>query len=345
MPTKKEQRDYVNPRLLLRGVMKSLPAVEYVRPTVVALWAHSNNFLEKDDVANGTVSFSGTVSYGQLADFCGIDYETAKWRMKQLRDKHELVEWERFKLGIKFTFGVRLSGNGLTEVMDYLSASGLPAGCQRDSSSQVTKESSQVTEQSSQVMDGVESGNRLPPLAFDLAHLAKVTGSVVTGHSLRSADPKQYQEQQPGVWAEVDSLFPQLPVNSAAQLRRDSAAAPAPAPKSYPPKPGQSSHHFHMGTCLNCLTRWSLYEKKREWCAKDPNGPFAPPAAPIFKTEVSPELAKLVEGPIKVGQICEDCGGLGKCTCPPKTYLEGQIDIEPGDEVELPKSKAFQIED
>jgi hypothetical protein len=28
-----------------------------------------------------------------------------------------------------------------------------------------------------------------------------------------------------------------------------------------------------------------------------------------------------------------------------KTYLEGEVAVEPGDEVELPKSKAFQIED
>jgi hypothetical protein len=236
MPSKKEQRDYVNPRLLLRGVMKSLPAVEYVRPTVVALWAHSNNFLEKDDVANGTVSFNGTISYGQLADFCGIDYETAKWRMKQLRDKHELVEWERFKLGIRFTFGVRLSGNGLTEVMDYLSedqraASGSPA----KSSSQVTGRSSQVTEQSSQVMDGLESGNGLPPLAFDLAYLAKTTGSVVDRtSSLRSVDPNQHQgqpQEQPRsrAYQIQEDESPSIPVQSPATQPR--VIPPPAAPK------------------------------------------------------------------------------------------------------------------
>src|SRR6185312_11835915 len=41
-----------------------------------------------------------------------IGESTAKWRMIQLRDKYELVEWERTKVGIKFTFGVYLSPDG-----------------------------------------------------------------------------------------------------------------------------------------------------------------------------------------------------------------------------------------
>lgn len=111
MPEKKE-RDYVNPKALLRQIMKSLPAEEYVRSTVAALWSFSNGFIEKNDIANGTVWFSGTVAYSQLADFCAIGESTAKWRMVQLRDKWELVEWERTKYGIKFTFGVSLSADG-----------------------------------------------------------------------------------------------------------------------------------------------------------------------------------------------------------------------------------------
>jgi hypothetical protein len=155
----KKERELVNPKWLLRQIMTSLPKVEYVRPTVCALWAFSGSFIEKADIMDGAVSFAGTLSYGQLADFCGIGYETAKWRMKQMRDQHKLVEWERFKLGIKFTFAVRLSGNGLTQLTDYLS-----------------KNSSQVTEQFESGNEAVqsgnglgESGNRLPPLAFDLA--------------------------------------------------------------------------------------------------------------------------------------------------------------------------------
>jgi hypothetical protein len=111
MPEKKE-RDYANPKRLLREIMKSLPAEEYVRSTVAALWMFCNDYIEKDDIANGTVSFSGTVSYSQLAGVLAIGESTAKWRMNQLRDKYELVEWERTNYGIKFTFGVSLSAGG-----------------------------------------------------------------------------------------------------------------------------------------------------------------------------------------------------------------------------------------
>jgi len=111
MPEKKE-RDYVNPKQLLREIMKSLPAEQYVRSTVAALWMFCNDYIEKDDIANGTVSFSGTVSYSQLAGVLAIGESTAKWRMNQLRDKYQLVEWEHTRYGIKFMFGVSLSAGG-----------------------------------------------------------------------------------------------------------------------------------------------------------------------------------------------------------------------------------------
>jgi hypothetical protein len=108
----KKQREYVNPKWLLRQIMKSLPAEQYVRSTVAALWTFSNDYIEKDDIANGTVRFSGSVSYSQLAEVLAICESTAKWRMTQLRDTHQLVEWERTNYGIKFTFGVSLSADG-----------------------------------------------------------------------------------------------------------------------------------------------------------------------------------------------------------------------------------------
>jgi hypothetical protein len=92
--------------------MNALPAEEWVRSTAAALWAYSNDFIEKDDIANGTVGFSGSASYSQLAKFMGTAESTAKWRMNQMRDRYELTEWERMKFGINFTFGVYLSADG-----------------------------------------------------------------------------------------------------------------------------------------------------------------------------------------------------------------------------------------
>ena len=108
----KKQREPVNPKWLLREIMKSLPAEEYVRATVVALWMFCNDYIEKDDIANGTASFSGTVSYSQLAGVLAIGESTAKWRMKVIRDKWELIEWDRTKYGVKYTFGVSLPADG-----------------------------------------------------------------------------------------------------------------------------------------------------------------------------------------------------------------------------------------
>lgn len=106
----KKERKYANPKWLLRQIMKSLPKEAWVRSTVTALWTYCNDFIEKDDIANGTVRFSGLVAYSQLGEHLAIGESTAKWRMNQLRDKYQLVEWERTKLGIKFTFCVSLSG-------------------------------------------------------------------------------------------------------------------------------------------------------------------------------------------------------------------------------------------
>src|SRR5208283_5256995 len=97
----KEAREYVNPKRLLRLILKSLPAEQWVRSTVAALWTFCNDFIEEEDIANGTVVFSGSVSYSQLAELLAIGESTAKWRINQLRDKYELIEWERTKFGIK----------------------------------------------------------------------------------------------------------------------------------------------------------------------------------------------------------------------------------------------------
>jgi hypothetical protein len=111
MPEEKE-RNFVNPKRLLRQILKSLPAEAWVRSTVAALWTFCNDFIKEEDIANGTVGFSGSVSYSQLAELLAIGESTAKWRIKQLRDEYELLEWERTKFGIKFAFGVALSADG-----------------------------------------------------------------------------------------------------------------------------------------------------------------------------------------------------------------------------------------
>jgi hypothetical protein len=110
MAEKKEAKR-VNPKRLLRQIMNSLPAEAWVRSTVAALWTYCNDIIEEEDIANGTVGFSGSVAYSQLAELLAIGESTAKWRMNQLRDRYQLVEWERTRFGIRFTFGVYLSAD------------------------------------------------------------------------------------------------------------------------------------------------------------------------------------------------------------------------------------------
>ena len=84
---------------------------------------YGRNYIEKDDVANGTVTFSGSVSYSQLAEVLAIGESTAKWRMTRLRDEYQLVKWERTKFGIKFTFGVSLAVDGERRAAKFAAAS------------------------------------------------------------------------------------------------------------------------------------------------------------------------------------------------------------------------------
>jgi hypothetical protein len=108
--TQKKEIKRVNPKWLLRQILKSLPAEAWVRSTVAALWTFCNDFIREEDIANGTVGFSGTVAYSQLAQLLAIGESTAKWRMKHLRDEYQLVEWEGTKFGVKFTISISLSG-------------------------------------------------------------------------------------------------------------------------------------------------------------------------------------------------------------------------------------------
>src|SRR5690242_3292566 len=108
MAEKKEIKR-VNPKWLLRQIMNSLPAEAWARSTVAALWTYCNDFIQEEDIANGTVRFSGTVAYSQLAQLLAIGESTAKWRMKQLRDEYQLVEWKGTKFGIEFEITISLS--------------------------------------------------------------------------------------------------------------------------------------------------------------------------------------------------------------------------------------------
>ena len=84
----KKEREYVNPKYLLRKMLESLPAElpEELTCTVLNLYAHSNGFLEKADVDAGVFTFTVTASFSQLAKVCHLTPKGMKKRLIRLRD-------------------------------------------------------------------------------------------------------------------------------------------------------------------------------------------------------------------------------------------------------------------
>jgi hypothetical protein len=171
----KAEREPLHPAYINRRLMECLPSdvEEFVCGTILGLFSFSGQWMTKAELEAGRIEFAGSVSYSQLAAFCKIDYETAKWRVKQLRDRWGLVSWKKLKLGIGFTVAYE-TVNQLTDCDESETGNGLPESKSPKGHDRVTRglrqgheSSSQVTEQSSQVISGVESGNGLPPLSLN----------------------------------------------------------------------------------------------------------------------------------------------------------------------------------
>jgi hypothetical protein len=92
----KKEREYVNPKYLLRKMLESLPAElpEELTCTVLNLYAHSNGFLEKADVDAGVFTFTVTASFSQLAKVCHLTPKGMKKRLIRLRDDWHIASWE-----------------------------------------------------------------------------------------------------------------------------------------------------------------------------------------------------------------------------------------------------------
>jgi hypothetical protein len=91
---------------LMRRLMECLPPVkereEFICSTINALAAHAGTFFFKEDLEAGVIKFDGTITFDQLAAYCKVARATAKWRLYQLRDRWNLVEWRRTKFGLSY---------------------------------------------------------------------------------------------------------------------------------------------------------------------------------------------------------------------------------------------------
>jgi hypothetical protein len=120
MAPKQPEVERLNPKLVVRRMNALLPRPGarqgYIQATIQSLWNHSNGFLLEPDLDAGHVHFAVNVAYSQLAQDMCCDFETAKWRCRQLRDKWQLITWttnNNPKKGNDFV--VDYSGNGLPE--------------------------------------------------------------------------------------------------------------------------------------------------------------------------------------------------------------------------------------
>ncbi len=159
-----KKREPVHPGYILRRLSECLPSdvEEFVVPTINALFAFSGQFLFKEDLEAGRIRFSGIVAYKQLASVCRCAVRTARWRVKQLRDRHQLLTWKISQHGIYFTASYSLVGNGL---LNSTSAESV-----RDVYGKATgsvRENIEVGNGTSEV------GNGLPPLSFNCQNLDK----------------------------------------------------------------------------------------------------------------------------------------------------------------------------
>lgn len=219
-PTKKEEIERLNPKLVARRVMALLPRTgarnSYVQTTIQALHNHSNELLLKPDLDAGHVHFTVNVSYSQLAAYCGCDFETAKWRCKQLRDKWGLLTWttnNNPKKGNDFIVDYQSdSGNRLPESgSEYEASTKLgPAYAEPNSGNRLG--GTQVIEPSDSGNRVADSGNRLPPLSLNC--LSTTVESVLATSkepaiaSLKEQDTSQQQEQDARREANESDLVP-----------------------------------------------------------------------------------------------------------------------------------------
>jgi hypothetical protein len=102
MAKDKEKREHLNTKLLLRrifAVSRTLHLPIELREMLLALYCHSNTFLEADDVRSGQLYFSSTASQDQLAAFCDLSDAKGAYRRLVRLEEAGVVQWTRGSKG------------------------------------------------------------------------------------------------------------------------------------------------------------------------------------------------------------------------------------------------------
>ena len=158
MAKEKEKREHVNTKWLLRRISANLAGVDAdLREMVVALYLHSNTFLEAEDVRNGSVYFASQASQRQLAAYCHLKTEKSAYSRLVRLQKLGLVDWTTNRSHKSNEYHVQLNISPVVETTDdtddpfpfTLKNPGAPSA----SSSVVQRASSVVSDFSSVVSD------------------------------------------------------------------------------------------------------------------------------------------------------------------------------------------------
>ena len=91
----------VHPAWIDRQIAKVCEGKRNLAPTINALKTYSTQFFSKEDLLAGKVTFSGVVTYDQLAVSLGLTRSGAKRRMERFK-KLGIVSWKVTQHGVRF---------------------------------------------------------------------------------------------------------------------------------------------------------------------------------------------------------------------------------------------------
>lgn len=166
---KKEKPELVNPKWLVRKLY-ALPLEDIeLREMILALWAHSNTFIEASEARRGSVSFTCQASQTQLAAFCHLKTEKSAYSRLVRLNKLGLVEWttnrshkaNEYYVQLDLTSVVMTTGDTDENPFDVLPLAGEPPVGRSsvvEEASSVVSSLSSVVEASSSVVQATDSG-------------------------------------------------------------------------------------------------------------------------------------------------------------------------------------------
>lgn len=233
--SKREKREHVNTKWLLRKISANLKGVDAdLREMVVALYVHSNTFLEAEDVRGGSVNFSSQASQRQLADYCHLKTEKSAYSRLVRLQGLGIVHWtanrshkaNEYHVQLDLTSVVQTTGdtdeeNPFEELPagNPLVTRGLRVSSVASRGSSVVSALSSVVSESSSVVQTTDSAFSAATLLPILPVCDQPHASLDNFVETRENPGPQKQQQTPEKVERVSAKEPQVPVHPQSQTR------------------------------------------------------------------------------------------------------------------------------